>query len=49
MKHRVSNSEIAKRVNLFPPVTHTRIRRLEKEGYINRHVAILNQENKTCI
>lgn len=40
----VSNSEIAKRVNLSPPATHTRIRRLEKEGYINRHVAILNQE-----
>ena len=40
----VSNTEIAKRVNLSPPATHTRIRRLEKEGYINRHVAILNQE-----
>lgn len=40
----VSNSEIAKRVNLSPPATHTRIKRLEKEGYINRHVAILNQE-----
>lgn len=40
----VSNSEIAKRVNLSPPATHTRIRRLEKEGYINCHVAILNQE-----
>jgi Lrp/AsnC family transcriptional regulator, leucine-responsive regulatory protein len=40
----VSNSEIAKRVNMSPPATHTRIRRLEKEGYINRHVAILNQE-----
>lgn len=40
----VSNTEIAKRVNLSPPATHTRIRRLEREGYINRHVAILNQE-----
>ena len=40
----VSNSEIAKRINLSPPATHTRIKRLEKEGYINRHVVILNQE-----
>lgn len=40
----VSNSEIAKRVNLSPPATHTRIKRLDKEGYINRHVVILNQE-----
>ena len=40
----VSNSEIAKRVNLSPPATHARIKRLENEGYINRQVVILNQE-----
>jgi len=40
----ISNSEIAKRVNLSPPATHARIKRLEKEGYINRHVVILNLE-----
>jgi Lrp/AsnC family transcriptional regulator, leucine-responsive regulatory protein len=40
----LSNSEIAKRVNLSPPATHARIKRLENEGYINHHVAILNQE-----
>ena len=40
----VSNAEIAKRVNLSPPATHARIKRLENEGYINQHVAILNQE-----
>ncbi|WP_408006971.1 Lrp/AsnC family transcriptional regulator [Pseudalkalibacillus sp. A8] len=40
----VSNSEIAKRVNLSPPATHTRIKRLEVEGYINQQVSILNQE-----
>lgn len=40
----VSNSEIAKRINLSPPATHARIKRLENEGYINRHVVILNQE-----
>ena len=40
----VSNSEIAKRINLSPPATHARIKRLENEGYINRHVVILSQE-----
>ena len=40
----VSNSEIAKRVNLSPPATHARIKRLENEGYINRHAVLLNQE-----
>src|SRR5690606_11208510 len=40
----LNNSEIAKRANLSPPATHTRIKRLEAEGYITNHVAILNQE-----
>lgn len=40
----ISNTELAKRVNLSPPATHTRIKRLEGEGFINRQVAILNQE-----
>ena len=40
----VSNAELARRVNLSPPATHTRIKRLESEGYIHRQVAILNQE-----
>ena len=40
----ISNAEIARRVNLSPPATHTRIKRLEGEGFINRQVAILNQE-----
>ncbi|CEG26403.1 Lrp/AsnC family transcriptional regulator [Bacillus sp. B-jedd] len=40
----ISNSEIAKRVNLSPPATHARIKRLENEGYINQHVAILDKE-----
>ncbi|PSL40873.1 AsnC family transcriptional regulator [Planomicrobium soli] len=40
----LSNLEIAKRVNLSAPAVHTRIRRLETEGYIQRKVAILDQE-----
>jgi len=40
----ISNTELGRRVNLSPPATHARIKRLETEGYINKHVAILNQE-----
>lgn len=40
----ISNTEIAKQVNLSPPAVHSRIKRLEQEGYISRQVAILNQE-----
>jgi len=40
----ISNAELGRRVNLSPPATHARIKRLETEGYINRQVAILNQE-----
>lgn len=40
----LSNTEIAKRVNLSAPAVHTRIKRLENEGYIQRKVAILDQE-----
>ena len=40
----LSNAELARRVNLSPPATHTRGKRLENEGYIDQQVAILNQE-----
>ena len=40
----MSNAELARRVNLSPPATHTRVKRLENEGYIDQQVAILNQE-----
>ncbi|WP_108670320.1 Lrp/AsnC family transcriptional regulator [Peribacillus acanthi] len=40
----LSNAELARRVNLSPPATHARVKRLESEGYIDRQVAILNQE-----
>ncbi|AST91297.1 Lrp/AsnC family transcriptional regulator [Sutcliffiella cohnii] len=40
----LNNSEIAKQVNLSPPATHARIKRLEVEGYIEKRVSILNQE-----
>ncbi|WP_141432598.1 Lrp/AsnC family transcriptional regulator [Bacillus sp. 03113] len=40
----LSNIELAKRVNLSPPAIHSRIKRLEKEGFIKTQVAILDQE-----
>lgn len=40
----VSNAELARRVNLSPSAMHARIKRLENEGFIDKQVAILNQE-----
>ena len=39
----VSNAELA-RVNLSPGAMHARIKRLDGEGFIDKQVAILNQE-----
>jgi len=41
---RISNVELAKRVNLSSPAVHGRIKRLEQRGYIKRYVALLNRE-----
>jgi DNA-binding Lrp family transcriptional regulator len=41
---RLSNVELARRINLSPPATHTRLKRLEEQGYIRRFVALLDQE-----
>jgi DNA-binding Lrp family transcriptional regulator len=41
---RISNVELARRVNLSPPATHARVRRLDEEGYIRRYVALVDQE-----
>lgn len=40
----ISNAELGKHVNLSPPATHARVKRLVSEGYINRQVAILDPE-----
>jgi DNA-binding Lrp family transcriptional regulator len=40
----VSNVELARRVNLSPPATHTRVKRLEQIGIIQRYVAVLDRE-----
>jgi DNA-binding Lrp family transcriptional regulator len=41
---RISNAELARRINLSPPATHARVRRLEDEGYIRSYVALLDRE-----
>jgi DNA-binding Lrp family transcriptional regulator len=41
---RVSNAELARRVNLSPPAIHARLRRLEEQGFIRQYVALLDRE-----
>ena len=41
---RISNSELARRINLSQPATHTRIKRLETLGFIRQYVSLLNRE-----
>ena len=41
---RMSNAELARRVNLSPPATHSRVRQLEKRGYIRQYTALLDRE-----
>jgi DNA-binding Lrp family transcriptional regulator len=40
----LSNLELARRINLSPPATHARVRRLEQQGYIRGYTAILDRE-----
>jgi len=41
---RLSNAELARRVNLSPPATLARVRRLEENGLIDRYAALLNRK-----
>ena len=41
---RITNAELAKRIPLSPAATHTRLRRLEREGYIDGYFARVNRE-----
>lgn len=43
LEGRLSNSELAKRVNLSPPATHARVKRLEQEGFIQQYAALVNR------
>jgi DNA-binding Lrp family transcriptional regulator len=50
---RISNVDLAARVDLSPPATHARLKRLQAAGYIQRFTALLDQEkvgfDMTCI
>lgn len=41
---KISNAELARRMNLSPPAIHARIRRLEETGIICGYAAIINRE-----
>ena len=41
---RISNVDLAQRINLSPPATLTRVRRLENLGFIDDYVALVNRE-----
>ena len=41
---RLSNAELARRLNLSPPATHARMKRLEEQGVIRRYAALLERE-----
>ncbi len=39
---RLSNVDLSRQLNLSPPTTHGRVRRLEEQGYITGYTAILD-------
>jgi len=41
---RLSNVELARRVQLSPPATHARLRKLEEQGVIQQYTAILDRD-----
>jgi DNA-binding Lrp family transcriptional regulator len=40
----ISTVELARRIHLSTPATHTRLKRLENDGYIQRYAAILDHD-----
>jgi Lrp/AsnC family leucine-responsive transcriptional regulator len=41
---RISNAELSRRLNLSPPATHARVRRLEREGFIDGYAGLINRD-----
>lgn len=41
---RISNAELARRVNLSPPATLARVRRLEENGYIDHYATLIDRK-----
>ena len=42
---RISNAELARQINMSPPPTLERVKKLEKTGVIQDYVALINPEN----
>ncbi len=40
---RIANAELARQLNLSPPATHARVRRLEREGFIEGYAGMLSR------
>jgi DNA-binding Lrp family transcriptional regulator len=40
----LSNADLARRINLSPPATHARVKRLEQLGYIRQYTALVDRE-----
>ena len=41
---RISNVQLAQHINLSPPATHARLKRLDEQGYVRHYVALLDHE-----
>ncbi len=41
---RLSNVDLARRINLSPPATYARMKQLEKEGYIRKFTTLIDRE-----
>lgn len=41
---RLSNAELARRISLSPPATHSRLKRLEELGVIRQYAALVDRE-----
>jgi len=41
---RISNAELARRIDLSPPATYMRVKTLDEQGYVRRYVALLEPE-----
>jgi len=45
---RISNSDLAEKINLSASACHRRVQRLETEGYIDGYVALVNTRKADC-
>lgn len=41
---RIANAELSRRLNLSPPATHARVRRLQREGFIEGYAGLLSRD-----